>query len=128
MNHAAQNTNLPLGDAFAKIPDPRAPSGKRFPLQGLLALAVAALLAGRQGLAAIARRGRECPTPQFANRTGGLGTGRWRRPPNSTSTWIGRGWRRRPAWRGGAPWLAGKALRSFSASRAWPRSKRVRVD
>jgi predicted transposase YbfD/YdcC len=54
-----------LWDALAGVPDPRSPSGKRFPLQGLLGLAVAALLAGRQGLAAIARWGRECSPEQL---------------------------------------------------------------
>jgi hypothetical protein len=61
----AENSGVSLWELFAASPDPRDPSGKRFPLQGLFALTVAALLAGRQGLAALARWGRECSAQQL---------------------------------------------------------------
>ncbi len=48
-----------LWDVFSKVPNPLDASGRRLPLQGMLTLTVAAaLLAGRQGLCAIARWGR----------------------------------------------------------------------
>ena len=47
-----------LWDALGEVPDHRSCHGRRFSLQSLLAVAVSALLAGRSGLAAIARWGR----------------------------------------------------------------------
>ena len=80
MPTAAGDSGVSLWDAFAVVPDPRDASGKRFPLQGMLVLAVAALLAGRQGLAAIARWGRECSPEQLQR----LGIQREKAPCHAT--------------------------------------------
>ena len=45
--------------AFAGLPDPRSPHGKRHPLPAILALATAAMLKGARSLYAIARWGRQ---------------------------------------------------------------------
>ena len=68
MPDVVEESGCSLWDALGAVPDPRNPSGKRFPLQGLPGLAVAALLAGRQGLAAITRWGRECTAAQLRKR------------------------------------------------------------
>jgi DDE_Tnp_1-associated len=47
-----------LSHAFAAIPDPRSPHGKRHPLPAILTLATAAMLNGARSLYAIARWGR----------------------------------------------------------------------
>jgi len=47
-----------LWDVLAQLPDQRSRHGRRFPLASVLALVLAALLAGRTSLAAIARWGR----------------------------------------------------------------------
>jgi hypothetical protein len=65
MSIVEKASGVSLWEALGTVPDPRNPSGKRFSLQGLLALAVAALLSRRQGLAAIARWGRECTSAQL---------------------------------------------------------------
>ena len=62
---AEENAGVSLRDVFAQVPDPRGAHGKRFPLSGIFTLALAGLLAGRQGLAAIARWGRECSAEQL---------------------------------------------------------------
>lgn len=80
MTEDADDVVPSLWDILAQVPDPREPSGRRFPLQGLLALTLAALLAQRQGLAAIARWGREC-TPAQLHR---LGIPRERGPCHAT--------------------------------------------
>src|SRR3990172_2442188 len=47
-----------LLEAFAKVPDPRLPKGRRHPLPAILALATAAMLCGARSLYAIAQWGR----------------------------------------------------------------------
>jgi len=74
------SSGISLWDALGSIPDPRDSSGRRFPLQGILSLTVAALLAGRQGLAAVARWGRECSAGQLQK----LGISRPRGPCHAT--------------------------------------------
>ena len=48
-----------LVEAFAKVPDPRNPSGRRHPLPAILTLAVCAMLANCHSLYAIHQWGRE---------------------------------------------------------------------
>ncbi len=66
MAESGAAVGVSLWDVFSKVPDPRDASGRRFPLQGILALTVAALISGRQGLSAIARWGRGCSKKQLA--------------------------------------------------------------
>ena len=80
MTESVSTGGVSLWDVLSTIPDPRNPSGKRFPLQGILALTVGALLAGRQGLAAIARWGRGCSRQQLAQ----LGIDRPKSPCHAT--------------------------------------------
>jgi hypothetical protein len=80
MSEVAEASGISLWDALGRVPDPRAPSGKRFPLQGILALTVAALLGGRQGLSAIARWGRQCSSEQLQK----LGISRPKSPCHAT--------------------------------------------
>ncbi len=80
MVESGEAVGASLWDVFSKVPDPRDASGKRFPLQGILALTVAALLAGRQGLSAIARWGRGCSKRQLAR----LGIDRPKSPCHAT--------------------------------------------
>lgn len=80
MAECVKTGGVSLWDIFAKVPDPREASGKRFPLQGILALTVAALLAGRQGLSAIARWGRGCSRRQLSR----LGIDRPKSPCHAT--------------------------------------------
>jgi predicted transposase YbfD/YdcC len=49
---------LELFAAFARVPDPRRPHGRRFPLAAILALAVAALLSNHLSVLAIAQWGK----------------------------------------------------------------------
>jgi hypothetical protein len=80
MSDSKQSVGVSLWDIFAQVPDPRDASGRRFPLQGILALTVSALLAGRQGLSAIARWGRGCSKKQLAR----LGIERPKSPCHAT--------------------------------------------
>jgi hypothetical protein len=80
MSETGKAAGVSLWDIFAQVPDPRNASGRRFPLQGILALTVAALLAGRQGLASIARWGRGCSEKQLAR----LGINRPKSPCHAT--------------------------------------------
>lgn len=50
-------TTTSLVSAFAAVPDPRRPQGRRFPLPALLALTVAAILANQRSVLAIAEWG-----------------------------------------------------------------------
>jgi hypothetical protein len=50
-----------LLEAFAGVPDPRKPRGRRHPLPALLALSTAAMLSGARSLYAIAQWGRLQP-------------------------------------------------------------------
>ncbi len=80
MAESGETVGASLWDVFSKVPDPRDASGRRFALQGMLALTVAALLAGRQGLCAIARWGRGCSKRQLAR----LGVNRPKSPCHAT--------------------------------------------
>src|SRR4051812_2601810 len=51
-----------LLEAFAQVPDPRRPRGRRHPLAALLALSAAAMLSGARSLYAIAQWGRLQPS------------------------------------------------------------------
>jgi len=54
-----------LWDVLGLVPDQRSRHGRRFELQSVLGIVVAALLAGRTGLAAIARWGRDLEADQL---------------------------------------------------------------
>src|SRR6266571_955425 len=53
---ACTPTNLVA--AFARVPDPRRPHGRRFPLAAILTLAIAALLSNHLSILAIAQWGK----------------------------------------------------------------------
>lgn len=53
------SAGMSLWDILGKIPDHREASGRRFPLRSILAITLAAMLAGRTGLAGVARWGRK---------------------------------------------------------------------
>lgn len=80
MAESYKTAGVSLWDIFATVPVPRDASGKRFQLQGILALTVAALLAGRQELCSIARWGRGCSKKQLAR----LGIERPKSPCHAT--------------------------------------------
>ena len=48
-----------LWEAFAEVPDPRQPSGRRYPLPSVLTLCVVSMLSGARSLYAIAQFGRD---------------------------------------------------------------------
>lgn len=52
-----------LGEVLATIPDPRDPSGRRYPLPVLINIVVVATLAGMRSLEAIAQFARDHGTP-----------------------------------------------------------------
>jgi hypothetical protein len=60
---------ISLYEAFAEVPDPREPSGKRHPLQAVLTLTSVAMLSGCRSLYAIAQFGRDRGR-EFANELG----------------------------------------------------------
>ena len=62
-------TSLSLFDCFASVPDPRAASGKRHPLNAILTLCSVAMLCGCRSLYAIAQFGRDRGKP-FADALG----------------------------------------------------------
>ena len=80
MAESSEAIGVSLWEVFSQVPDPRDASGRRFPLQGILALTVAALISGRQGLSAIARWGRGCSKKQLAR----LGIDRPKSPCHAT--------------------------------------------
>lgn len=70
----------PLSDVFAEVPDPRSDLGKRYPLQGILNLAVAAMLCGHDNPNQIATYG-QSQSPTFLRI---LGFPRGKAPGKST--------------------------------------------
>jgi len=66
------------------VPDHRSAHGRRFPLRGVLAIVLAALLAGRKGLAAIARWGRGLKHDQLRQ----LGIERAKGPCHATYHYV----------------------------------------
>lgn len=58
-----------LWEAFGQVPDPRNPSGRRYPLQAILTLTSVAMLSGARSLYAIAQFGRDYG-PEFAKSLG----------------------------------------------------------
>jgi hypothetical protein len=58
-------SSLTLWDSLGSIPDPRKASGRRYSLQSLLALIIAAMLCGKLSLRAIARWGRRLTVEQL---------------------------------------------------------------
>lgn len=66
-------------DVLASVPDPRDPRGRRYPLDGLLAIAILATAAGMRGYAGFATWARTAPEEVLA----GLGV-RFRRPSEKT--------------------------------------------
>lgn len=73
-----------LWEVLAGVPDRRAASGRRYPLPAILAITVAALLAGRTSLAAIARWGRQLDREALR----ALGIVRPRAPCHSTYHYV----------------------------------------
>ena len=53
------DAGMSLWEVFGGIPDHRDPSGQRFSLQSILAITLAAMLAGRSNLASVGRWGRK---------------------------------------------------------------------
>lgn len=56
-------TSISLFDCFSSVPDPRAASGKRYPLSAILTLCSVAMLCGCRSLFAIAQFGRDRGKP-----------------------------------------------------------------
>ena len=63
MKERVGNLGPQLLEAFAKVPDPRSPSGRRHSLKAILTLAVCAMLANCHSLYAIHQWGREHSHP-----------------------------------------------------------------
>lgn len=110
-----------LLEAFAAVPDPRSPRGRRHPLPAVLALATAAMLSGARSLYAIAQWGRLQPPEAAA----ALGFSRDRTPAVSTLHAVFRaldaaafeaalaGWARAALGDGEAIAIDGKGLRGI---------------
>ncbi|MCA9450474.1 MAG: transposase family protein [Candidatus Omnitrophica bacterium] len=60
------DAGMSLWEVLGEVPDHRDSSGQRFQLQSVLAIALAAMLAGRSNLAAVARWGRKLPRKGLA--------------------------------------------------------------
>ena len=73
-----------LWEVLEGVPDRRAASGRRHPLPAILAIAIAAMLAGRTSLAAIARWGRQLDREALR----ALGITRPRAPCHSTYHYV----------------------------------------
>jgi hypothetical protein len=73
-----------LWEVLEGVPDRREASGRRFPLPAILAIAIAAMLAGRTSLAAIARWGRRLDREALR----ALGITRPRAPCHSTYHYV----------------------------------------
>jgi len=73
-----------LWDVLGAVPDPRMRRGKRFELRSVLALVLAAVLAGRTSLAAIARWGRALEATQLEQ----LGIQRRKAPCHATFHYV----------------------------------------
>ena len=73
-----------LWEVLEAVPDRRGASGRRFPLPAILAIAIAAMLAGRTSLAAIARWGRRLDREALR----ALGIKRPRAPCHSTYHYV----------------------------------------
>jgi hypothetical protein len=63
------SARISLWEAFGDVPDPRQPSGRRYPLQAVLTLTSVAMLSGARSLYAIAQFGRDYG-PDFAKTMG----------------------------------------------------------
>jgi hypothetical protein len=82
MSLTGEDTPVDLWEALCRVPDRRRGEGKRYPLAGLLLIAVAALLAGRRDQLGIVRWGRQLSPQALAS----LGITRGRVP--APSVWC----------------------------------------
>ena len=78
-----------LWDVFGRVPDHRSVHGRRFCLPSVLAIVLAALLAGRKSLAAVARWGRKLGPDQLRQ----LGIERAKGPCHATYHYVLKGLR-----------------------------------
>jgi hypothetical protein len=94
-----------LWEVLEGVPDRRAASGRRHPLPAILAIAIAAMLAGRTSLAAIARWGRQLDREALR----ALGITRPRAPCHSTYHYVFRDLDVAALEAGLAAWVRGAA-------------------
>lgn len=94
-----------LWEVLEGVPDRRAASGRRHPLPAILAIAIAAMLAGRTSLAAIARWGRQLDREALH----ALGITRPRAPCHSTYHYVFRDLDVAALEAGLAAWVRGAA-------------------
>ncbi len=73
-----------LWDVFGRVPDHREASGRRYPLQAVLCMAVAATLAGRTSMAAVCRWAKKLPVESIR----AMGIWRGRAPCHSAWHYI----------------------------------------